>query len=131
MLLNTYALALDSETVTMMWQTPLLGMAMIFCVLSVLWGILALMKLIMVGKSPRTKNEKKASAISEVIQESAEVANEEPLATEDNDGELVAIIAAAVSAYRESEGLGEEYAGGFRVVSFRRANGGRAWNANK
>lgn len=129
MLFNTYALALNSETLTMMWQTPLLGMGMIFAVLSILWGILALMKFIMVGKSPKAKKAEKPSAIAEVIEESAAVIEES--AADTDDGELVAIIAAAVAAYRESEGLGEEYTGGFRVVSFRRANGGRAWNANK
>ena len=132
MFFNTYALALDSETVTMMWQTPLLGMGMIFAVLSILWGILALMKFIMVGKSPKAKKVETPSAIAEVIEESVAVVEEAPVTTEaTDDGELVAIIAAAVAAYRENEGLGEEYTGGFRVVSFRRANGGRAWNANK
>ncbi len=131
MLLNTYALALNAETVEMMWQTPLLGIGMIFAVLSTLWGILALMKFIMVGKSPKAKKEEKPSAIAEVIEESAAVAEEPEAFNETDDGELVAIIAAAVAAYRASEGLGEEYTGGFRVVSFRRANGGRAWNANK
>ena len=132
MLLNTYALALSSETITMMWQTPLLGMGMIFAVLSTLWGILALMKFIMVGRSPKAKKAEKPSAIAEVIEESVAVTDAAPEAfNETDDGELVAIIAAAVAAYRESEGLGEEYTGGFRVVSFRRANSGRAWNANK
>ena len=113
----------------------LFGMIMIFAVLAILWGILALMKFIMVGKTPKAKkvkNEEKPSAIAEVIEESVAVAEEETEAPDEtDDGELVAIIAAAVAAYRESEGLGEEYTGGFRVVSFRRANGGRAWNANK
>lgn len=130
MFLNTYALALDSKTVTYLWQVPLLGMVMVFAVLAVLWGILALMKFIMVGKTP--KPTPKAEAIAEVIAESVAVVedNEEP-AIETDDGELVAIIAAAIAAYRESEGLGEEYTGGFRVVSFRRANSGRAWNSKK
>ena len=110
----------------------LFGMIMVFSVLAILWGILALMKFIMVGKSPKAKKVEKPSAIAEVIEESVAVVQEEPEAPDEtDDGELVAIIAAAVAAYRESEGLGEEYTGGFRVVSFRRANGGRAWNANK
>ena len=131
MLFNTYALALSSETITMMWQTPLLGMGMIFAVLSILWAVLALMKFIMVGKSPKAKKEETPSAIAEVVEESVAAVQEEETVAQTDDSELVAIIAAAVAAYRESEGLGEEYTGGFRVVSFRRANGGRAWNANK
>ena len=48
--------------------------------------------------------------------------------SEANDAELVAIITAAVAAYMAEEGT--EYAGGFRVVSFKRVRGGRTWNAN-
>ena len=58
MLLNTYALALSSETITMMWQTPLLGMGMIFAVLGILWGVLAIFKLVFA----RPKKEAKVEA---------------------------------------------------------------------
>ena len=111
----------------------LFGMIMIFAVLSVLWGILALMKFIMVGKTPKPKKIENKSSVEEVIAESASAAEEEPepVVAENDDGELVAVIAAAIAAYREGEGLGEEYTGGFRVVSFRRANSGRAWNTKK
>ncbi len=112
----------------------LFGMVMIFAVLSVLWGILALMKFIMVGKTPKPKKAEKPSAVAEVIAESVTAAEEEeqePVAAEADEGELVAVIAAAIAAYRASEGLGEEYTGGFRVVSFKRANSGRAWNTKK
>lgn len=111
----------------------LFGMIMIFAVLSVLWGILALMKFIMVGKTPKPKKIENKSSVEEVIAESASAAEEEPepVVAENDDSELVAVIAAAIAAYRESEGLGEEYTGGFRVVSFRRANSGRAWNTKK
>ena len=131
MLFNTYALALDPETVTIMWQTPLLGMAMVFAVLSILWGVLALMKFIMVGKSPKPKKPEPvaASAPAAAVEETAE--ESEVFVQETDDGELVAVIAAAIAAYRAGEGISEEYAGGFRVVSFRRANNTRAWNAKK
>ena len=112
----------------------LFGMVMIFAVLSILWGILALMKVIMVGRSPKAKKVEKSSAVAEVIAESASVAAEESpetVSAQTDDGELIAVIAAAIAAYRASEGLGEEYAGGFRVVSFKRANNGRAWNTKK
>ena len=49
----------------------------------------------------------------------------------DSDDALVAILAAAIAAYRAAENPDEMSAGGFRVVSFWRAGGGRAWNANK
>ena len=107
----------------------LFGMIMVFSVLATLWGILSIMKFVMVGKSPKPKKVEKPSAVAEVIAESAEVAAEETEAAD--DGELVAVIAAAIAAYRAGEGISEEYAGGFRVVSFRRANNTRAWNAKK
>ena len=111
----------------------LFGMIMVFAVLAILWGILALMKFIMVGKTPKPKKAEKKSAVAEVIAESVSAAEEdpEPVVSGTDDGELVAVIAAAIAAYRESEGLGEEYTGGFRVVSFRRANSGRAWNTKR
>ena len=111
----------------------LFGMVMVFSVLATLWGILSIMKFIMVGKSPKPKKVEKPSAVAEVVAESAAVANEETesYVEQTDDGELVAVIAAAIAAYRASEGVSEEYAGGFRVVSFRRANSTRAWNAKK
>ena len=122
------ALALSPETLELMWQTPLLGMAMVFAVLAILWAVLAIFKLIFVGKSPKeskpvkVKEEKPA----EIKQESVTVAPVAPSAAE-SDAELVAIITAAVAAYMAEEGT--EYAGGFRVVSFKRVRGGRAWNS--
>lgn len=107
-------------------RMTLLGMVMIFAVLGLLWGILAIFKLIMVGGTP--KPEKKKSAIAEVVEESATVA-EEPEAAD--DGELVAVIAAAIAAYRASEGMDAADASSFRVVSFRRTANGRAWNTNR
>ena len=49
-----------------------------------------------------------------------------------DDGELIAVITAAIAAYRASEeGLTGDDVNGFRVVSFKRATKGRAWNSNK
>jgi len=42
-----------------------------------------------------------------------------------------AVIAAAIAAYRASEGMDATDASAFRVVSFRRATNGRSWNANR
>ena len=106
-------------------RMTLLGMVMIFAVLGLLWAVLAVFKLVMVGKEakPAQKN-----AIAEAIAESASVA-EEPEAVD--DGELVAVIAAAIATYRTSEGMDAADASAFRVVSFCRAANGRAWNANR
>ena len=104
-------------------QMTLLGMLMVFSVLAILWGVLAIFKVVFVGKTPTQKKP--------VEQKPAPKAEQTPKAAvtveKNNDAELVAIITAAVAAYRQSEG---EVAtdGSFRVVSFKRV-GGRAWNS--
>ena len=52
------ALALSPETLQMMWQTPLLGMGMIFAILSLLWLVLAMFKLIFARPEKKKKADK-------------------------------------------------------------------------
>ena len=80
----------------------LIGMLVVFLVLIIIWGCLVLFK---IGFS-NTKTDKKKDA--------APV--EKPAVTQqNNDGEIIAAIAAAIAmAESESDGLK------FRVVSFRR-----------
>ena len=106
-------------------QMTLLGIGMVFAVLAILWVILALFKVIFAGPTPKAAKSKKKP--EPVIEKPAEAPVAAPVA-EANDAELVAIITAAVAAYMAEEGT--EYAGGFRVVSFKRVRGGRTWNAN-
>lgn len=117
------ALALTYETIELMWQTPLLGMGMVFAVLAILWGVLAIFKLVFAGKTPK---EPKPVKVKPVEQTSAQTVTPAPVA-QSNDAELVAIITAAVAAYMAEEGT-DAYSGGFRVVSFKRVRGGRTWN---
>ncbi len=104
-------------------QMTLLGMLMVFAVLAILWGILAIFKLIFAGKSP--KAEKKSVENTAPVETVTSDTAAEPQA---DDSELIAVITAAVAAYRQSEGADGASATGFRVVSFKR-NGGRAWNS--
>ena len=116
------ALAMSPETLNMLWQTPLLGMGMIFAVLSILWGVLTLFKFIFAKPAPK----KKAETVSAPKAEAVVVP--EPVAEQTDDTELIAILTAAIVAYESS--CGNEVApSGFRVVSFRRTNGGKAWNS--
>lgn len=103
-------------------RMTLLGMVMVFAVLGLLWTVLAIFKLAMAEKAPKVKEEKPLSSSAPVAEEELVVAD---------DGELVAVIAAAIAAYRASEGMDASDASAFRVVSFRRAANGRAWNANR
>lgn len=130
----------SSEAWAFAGQVTLLGMAMIFSVLAILWGVLAIFKLIFAGKTPKepkAPREPKATArktaeaepipddVMTAVLAASIQAYEEDQAR--NDTALIAILTAAVAAYRAEEGTD----GGFRVVSFKRAGSGRAWNAKK
>ena len=112
--------AFSAERLALAGEMTLIGMGMIFAVLGLLWAVLAVFKLVFA----RPKKEKKteAPAIAPAVVDEAVV---EEVA---NDDELVAVITAAVAAYMAQEEP-EVAQGGFRVVSFRRANGGKAWNS--
>ena len=115
-------------------EMTLLGMGMIFSVLAVLWGVLAIFKVVFAGKTPKAPKEK----APKVKEEKTKAVSEEPSdevkavlaatvrAVQEDDAAIVAVLTAAVAAYRREEGAN----GAFRVVSFQRA-GSRAWNAKK
>ena len=130
-MLNTFftpsALAIfnfSKDNFIMAGTTVVLGMAMIFVVLSALWGILAIFKLVFAGASSKKQPAKIEKPV--VTETTAPAAASAPAQTD--DGQLVAILTAAVAAYMADEGI-EAPAGGFRVVSFKRVQGGRAWNS--
>ena len=104
-------------------EMTLLGMGMIFSVLIILWGVLTVFKLVFV--KPAKKAEEKATVVK--IEEVPTPVSA-PATAVNNDAELVAILTAAIVAY-ESEKNPDVTPANFRVVSFRRTNGGRSWNA--
>lgn len=98
------------------------GMGMVFLVLAVLWMVLLIFKKVFY-KDPK-KQDKKEEAPAEAPA---------PVAAPADDGALVAAITAAVAAYIDSDpALSSQFAGGFRVVSFKksdaRASGKTSWN---
>ena len=110
-------------------EVAIVGMLMIFAVLSVLWGVLAIFKTVFAKDAPKA-NTAKAEAPA-AVPEAAE-ATAAPVPAASDDGELIAVISAAIAAYRATEeGLDGDAASGFRVVSFKRAAKGRPWNSNK
>ncbi|MBQ7375618.1 MAG: OadG family protein [Clostridia bacterium] len=116
--------AFSPERLALAGQMTLLGMGMIFAVLAILWGVLAIFKLIF------AKPEKKKAKPAPAAPKAEPVVVPEPVVAPavTDDAELIAVLTAAIAAYEAS--LGNEVApGGFRVVSFRRANGGKAWNS--
>ena len=105
------------------------GMVMVFSVLGLLAVIVTLSKVIFYDipnqKSEQAKKEKAPAAVVETAP--ADVAQVAPAASEQNDAELVAVITAAIAAMIESGDYKNEFAGGFRVVSFKRTTQS-AWN---
>lgn len=94
------------------------GMGMVFLVLAILWMVLLIFKKVFY-KDP-AKQEKKEEATAEAPA---------PVAAPADDGALVAAITAAVAAYIDSDpALSSRFAGGFRVVSFKKKNGKTSWN---
>lgn len=96
-----------------------LGMVTIFAVLAILWVILALFKVVFYReKKPETAKKATPAPVHVPAPASAPVA-------ENDDGALVAAITAAIAAYTADD---ESFAGGFRVVSFRRSSNASPWN---
>ena len=108
-------------------KMTVLGMGMIFAVLSLLWGILVLFKVIFVKRDtmPKVKELQKEAVkeLPEVVKQEAGIASEQAAT---DDAVIAAVITAAVAAYMAEQGISED---GFRVVSFKRAQNQRAWNS--
>ena len=101
-----------SEAIGYGLQTALLGMGVIFAVLSILWAVLAVFKLVFY-KQPKTEKKPepvKAPAPAPVAAPAPAPA--EPAAAD--DAELVAVITAAIAAMMDAPQTS------FRVVSFKR-----------
>ena len=140
-LLNVVALAIradgtytpfSGDAIKYALEMTLLGMGMIFAVLGILWCVLTVFKLVFAR--PSNKKEIKEEIKEEIKKENtaavatAEVAKPAVAPAAADDSELIAILTAAIMAY-EAEQNPEAPIGNFRVVSYRRANGGRSWNA--
>lgn len=114
-------------------EMTLLGMGMIFAVLAILWGILAIFKLIFAGKTPKepkvskvkVEKAKEAPVVDDTKSAVAVSAPSSATSEAQSNDALIAILTAAVTAYREEEGA----SGSFRVVSFKRTGG--AWNTKR
>lgn len=95
------------------------GMLMVFAVLATLMLVLMLMERIFVKKpAPKKAESAPAPAVAP-----APAPEPEPTVVED-DGAIVAAITAAIAVVLAEGG----YNGGFRVVSFKRADRRSAWN---
>lgn len=115
-------------------QGTVTGMVMVFSVLSLLAIIVSLSKYVLNRDHSKNKNETKTAApapaaVSAPVAAPAPEAVSAPVANAQDDGELAAVITAAIAAMIESGDYQNEFVGGFRVVSFKRSSN-RAWNKN-
>lgn len=105
-------------------QIVILGMLIVFSVLAILWGVLSLSKIFFYDIPEKKKNmQSEKPAEKEKNSEPAKKEEPDEVYAENDDGEIIAAITAAISEYLKDD---VTYAGGFRVVSFRR--NGSAWN---
>lgn len=124
-----------SERLEYAIQGTVTGMLMIFAVLGLLWGIIALSKVFFydIPNKKKEENEKKqklSAAVANTIENNNDISamnDSAVVSPTGNDGEIVAVITAAIAAMLESEEYKNEFVGGFRVVSFKRSSP-RAWN---
>lgn len=100
----------------------LLGMATIFIVLSILWGVVELLHRALHRGDQKTAPAEAKAAPAPVPAPAPKAAPAPVRAPAAGDDALVAVITAAVAAAMAEEG----YAGGFRVVSFRRIQNRRS-----
>ena len=121
-----------SERVEYAIQGTVTGMVMVFAVLSLLCIIVSLSKVIIYDIPRKAAEKQKAEQEKQVqVAVQSQQAPVEPEPVQTDDGELIAVITAAIAATIESGEYGDEFKSGFRVVSFKRAGKSRSWNSNK
>lgn len=108
------------ERVTYALQVSLIGMLAVFAVLTIIWGALVLMRIVI---ETITKQKNKNNQGSDTDEPAVEAPAEAASPVDSDDEQLVAVITAAVAAARADEAKKDgKTAGGFRVVSFRRTS---------
>lgn len=106
------------ERVTYALQVSLIGMLAVFAVLTIIWGALVLMRIVI---EAITKQKNKKNKGSDTNEPAVEASAEEASSVDYDDEQLVAVITAAVAAARAEEAKKDgRTAGGFRVVLFKR-----------
>ena len=103
-----------------------LGLATVFAVLALLMIVLYLFRIIFYREKKPEPKTTPAPAPKHI--EAPAPVKTEPETPNSDDGALIAAITAAIAAYTDGD---EEFASGFRVVSFRRAEHSSPWNKSK
>ena len=120
------------EKLALCGRMLLTGMGTVFLVLAFLWGVIAIFgavaKLAEKRERERIMEEVRNSPAPNDAKKPVSVPETSPVEEEEeNSGALIAVITAAIEAYRSAEGLP---AGSYRVVSFRKKNTKKSWNGH-
>ena len=103
-------------------RMTVLGMGMVFSVLALLWLVLVIFKNALAEKPAKAK----AEEASEPAPAPAPAVTPAPAG---DDPAIIAAITAAIAATIDSDpALSQQFAGGFRVVSFKKKSGKTSWN---
>ncbi len=97
--------------------TALLGMVIVFAVLSIIWGFLEIFRYVFYTIPERNKNGGKPAPAPKAKLVPAPT-TVKPATQSANDAEIVAAIVAAITAMRADENVADPSS--FRVVSFRK-----------
>lgn len=107
------------------------GILMVFSVLALLCLVVWLSKVVFHDIPQKRTGRKKSGHVVEAVTVDETPAEPELGAAvfgEPDGAEMAAVITAAIAAAIESGEYKDEFAGGFRVVSFKRAGAARPWN---
>lgn len=103
-------------------QVVLIGMAMVFAVLALLWGVVSVFGKVMSSKSQKSKSAPVPVTAPSPAPDATPVSTPTKKLPVEEDGELIAVITAAVAvAIQSDETLNSRFASGFRVVSFKKS----------
>lgn len=104
-------------------RMTVLGVGMVFAVLALLWLVLVIFKNVLAEKPAKAKKDEESS---EPTPAPAPAVTPVPAG---DDPAIVAAITAAIAATIDSDpALSQQFAGGFRVVSFKKKSGKTSWN---
>ena len=114
---------MNTANISQMVVITLMGLLIVFSVLSVLWAVIEIMHAIV------SKIENKANGGKDAEKKSvaAEAQTANAVAEAEDENEIAAVIAAAIAAFTSGENGPSTY--NLRIKSFRRISTRSAWNS--
>lgn len=128
--------AFSTDRINYSIKMTILGIGAVFTVLAIIWLILAIFRVFLYDIPNKRKVEKpktvhvESKTVDTTPQGNPDAMNTvAPMVTTVSDDAVIAAITAAITAYiADDPNLSSQYAGGFRVVSFKRVRAKASWN---